>query len=73
MAFESLTITPDQKTLFTATENALFQDGLDVTTTTGTRSRILQYNLVSGQPEKEYLYITDAVAEAPNPATGFTD
>ncbi len=27
LAFESLTISPDQKTLFTATENALFQDG----------------------------------------------
>ncbi|MBD2448882.1 phytase [Nostoc sp. FACHB-152] len=72
LAFESLTITPDQKTLFTATENALFQDGATTTTTTGTRSRILQYNLVSGQPEKEYLYITDP-SITPNPATGFSD
>ncbi|MBD2199935.1 MULTISPECIES: 5'/3'-nucleotidase SurE [Calothrix] len=72
LAFESLTITPDQKTLFTATENALFQDGSRVTTTTGSRSRILQYNLVTGQPEKEYLYITDA-SVTPNPATGFSD
>ncbi|MBD2435347.1 phytase [Nostoc sp. FACHB-110] len=72
LAFESLTITPDQKTLFTATENALFQDGATTTTTTGTRSRILQYNLVSGQPEKEYLYITDP-SVTPNPATGFSD
>ncbi|MCC5650816.1 phytase [Nostoc sp. XA013] len=72
LAFESLTITPDQKTLFTATENALFQDGPKVTTTTGSRSRILQYNLVTGQPEKEYLYTTDA-SVTPNPTTGFTD
>ncbi|BAZ40618.1 phytase [Calothrix sp. NIES-4101] len=72
LAFESLTITPDQKTLFTATENALFQDGPRVSTTTGSRSRILQYNLVTGQPEKEYLYITDA-SVTPNPATGATD
>ncbi|BCL37973.1 phytase [Nostoc sp. MS1] len=72
LAFESLTITPDQKTLYTATENALFQDGPTTTTTTGTRSRIIQYNLVSGQPEKEYLYITDP-AVTPNPATGFRD
>ncbi|MBW4560192.1 MAG: phytase [Mojavia pulchra JT2-VF2] len=71
LAFESLTITPDQKTLFTATENALFQDGPLASITNGTRSRILQYNLVSGQPEKEYLYITDAVAQPPNPANGF--
>lgn len=71
LAFESLTITPDQKTLFTATENALFQDGPVASTDTGTRSRILQYNLTSGQPEKEYLYITDAVAVAPNPTDAF--
>ncbi|WP_414566872.1 phytase [Nostoc sp. CCY 9925] len=73
LAFESLTITPDQKTLFTATENALSQDGLRASLTSGSRSRILQYNLVNGQPEKEYLYITDAIPEAPNPSTGFAD
>ena len=65
LAYESLTITPDQKTLFTATESALFQDGAISTTTTSSRSRIIQYNLVTGQPEKEYLYITDPIAKAP--------
>ncbi|MEH2036097.1 phytase [Nostoc sp.] len=73
LAFENLTITPDQKTLFTATENALFQDGLKASLTSGSRSRILQYNLVSGQPEKEYLYVTDAITQAPNPSTGSAD
>ncbi|MEH2260069.1 phytase [Nostoc sp.] len=73
LAFESLTITPDEKTLFTATENALSQDGLKASLTSGSRSRILQYNLVSGQPEKEYLYITDAIPESPNPSTGLAD
>ncbi|MDD1462208.1 phytase, partial [Dolichospermum sp. ST_sed2] len=69
LAFESLTITPDQKTLYTATENALFQDGPRTTLTTGSRSRIIQYNLVSGQPEKEYLYIADPIAKAPTGGT----
>ncbi|MEH1947928.1 MAG: phytase [Nostoc sp.] len=73
LAFESLTITPDQKTLFTATENALSQDGLKASLTSGSPSRILQYNLVTGQPEKEYLYITDAIPESPNPSTGSAD
>ncbi|WP_404786992.1 phytase [Altericista sp. CCNU0014] len=72
LAFESLTITPNQKTLYTATENSLFQDGGVANPTTGTRSRILQYNLASGQPEKEYLYITDPVAVPPNPAGQFS-
>ncbi|MFM6133242.1 MAG: phytase, partial [Sphaerospermopsis kisseleviana] len=65
LAFESLTISPDQKTLFTATESTLFQDGGIATTTASARSRIIQYNLVTGQPEKEYLYITDPIAKAP--------
>ena len=69
LAFESLSITPDQKTLFTATESALFQDGAISTTTTGARSRIIQYNLVTGQPEKEYLYVTDPIAKAPTGGT----
>jgi myo-inositol-hexaphosphate 3-phosphohydrolase len=72
LAFESLTITPDQKTLYTATENALFQDGTVATPASGTRSRILQYNLASGQPDKEYIYITDPVAVAPNPDSAFS-
>jgi phosphodiesterase/alkaline phosphatase D-like protein len=71
LAFESLTISPNQKTLYTATENALFQDGAAADASTGTRSRILQYSLKSGQPEKEYLYVTDSVAVPPNPATAF--
>lgn len=71
LAFESLTITPNQQFLFTATENALAQDGSVASLTAGSRNRIIQYNLVTGQPEKEYLYVTDPVALPPNPATGF--
>lgn len=71
LSFESLTIAPNQKMLYTATENALFQDGLPATVNNGSRSRIVQYNLVSGQPDKEYLYVTDPVAIPPNPANQF--
>jgi phosphodiesterase/alkaline phosphatase D-like protein len=73
LAFESLTITPDQKTLYTATESALFTDGAVSTVAAGTRARIVQFNLATGQPEKEYLYNADAIAKAPNPATGAAD
>ena len=70
-AFESLTISPDRRTLYTATENSLFQDGTIATTTTGTNSRIVQYNLATGLAEKEYIYQTDRVAVTPTPATAF--
>ena len=71
LAFENLTITPDGKFLFTATENALVQDGPVATTNTGSRSRILKYNLTTGQPEQEFVYLTDPVAVPAVPETGF--
>jgi 3-phytase len=52
LACENLTITPDWKFLFAATENALVQDGPLATITTGSRSRILKYNLTTGQPDQ---------------------
>jgi hypothetical protein len=61
LAFESLTITPDKKHLFTATENALIQDGTVAKPNISTPCRILQYNLLNNQPEKEFLYQTEPV------------
>lgn len=72
LAFENLTITPDGRFLFTATENALVQDGPSATTNTGSRSRILKYNLTTGQPEQEFLYLTDPVAVPAVPETAFS-
>lgn len=62
LAFESLTITPDKKRLFTATENALIQDGVAAKPNIGSPCRILQYNLLNNQPEKEFLYQTEPVS-----------
>lgn len=71
LAFESLTISPDKGYLFTATENALFQDGNVSTTANGSPSRIVKYNLVTGQPEQEFLYNVEPVTFPPNPPGGF--
>ena len=62
LAFESLAITPNQETLFVATENALLQDGYLADINAGSPCRILQYNLLTGQPEREYLYMTEPLA-----------
>jgi hypothetical protein len=61
LAFESLTITPNNQSLFTATENALIQDGAAAKPSLRTPCRILQYNLANNQPEKEFLYQTEPV------------
>ncbi|WP_045052883.1 esterase-like activity of phytase family protein [Aliterella atlantica] len=73
LAFESLTIVPSQKYLFTATENALFQDGAVATVNNGSLSRILRFNLDTNKPAAEYLYIADKVAEPPTTANGLNN
>lgn len=72
LAFESGAITPDGRTFFTASENALVQDGPAGSVTNDTRSRLLRYDLTTGQPNGEFLYETDRVAFAPQPSNGFT-
>lgn len=67
LAFESLTVSPSQNFLFTATENALLQDGPASTITTSTSSRIVKYDLATGQAVAEFAYIADAVSTTPIP------
>lgn len=61
LAFEALTITPNQQYLYTATENALLQDGAEAKPGSTTPCRILEFNLTTQQAGKEFLYITDPV------------
>ncbi len=71
LAFESLTVTPDQRFLYTATENALVQDGPAANLDVESPSRILRYDLLTGQPDKEVLYFTDPVAAETVPPGAF--
>ena len=72
LSFESLTLTPDRKYLFTATENALVQDGAVVSLETGSPCRILRYDAVSGNPEASFLYITEPLPAGANPVGKLT-
>jgi 3-phytase/alkaline phosphatase D len=72
LAFESLTVTPDKSTLYTATENALFQDGPEATLDSGSASRIVKYDVASGREVAEYVYVTEPVAAEPVPAGSFS-
>lgn len=71
LAFESLAATPDEQFLYTATENALFQDGPAATLSTGSPCRILQYDLGDGEPKREFFYVTEEIPDVPVPATAF--
>ncbi len=72
-AFESLTITPDERFLYTAVENALVQDGTASTLEAESAVRILQYDLRTGKPGKEFLYLSDPIPTDSNPPGGFAD
>lgn len=71
LAFENLTITPDKRFLYTATENALFQDGPNADVEQPSLSRILKYDLATGEAIASYVYEIDPVPEAPEPADAF--
>lgn len=72
LAFESAGLTPQGQFLFTATENALAQDGPAATLTTTSSSRILRYNTRTGRLDKEFVYEVERVQDEPVPATGFS-
>ncbi|MDJ0552975.1 MAG: phytase [Microcoleaceae cyanobacterium MO_207.B10] len=73
LAFESLTITPNQRYLYTATENSLVQDGGISTLEDEGTSRIIKYDLETGETVKEFLYFVDPIPDTPDPADGFAD
>jgi 3-phytase len=56
LAFESLTLTPDHRTLVTATESSLVQDGMYSTHSEGSNSRVLEFTAPGFQPAHEYVY-----------------
>jgi hypothetical protein len=56
LAFESIAITPDGKTLWTMSENGLAQDSLPTAVGRGSRARMLSFDLDSGKAGAEYIY-----------------
>src|SRR5262249_16228700 len=73
LAFESLTVSPDGRSLYTANEAAMLQDG--AVSGLGTRSpvRIVRYDRASRLPLQEFLYHVDPIPAVPNPPSGAKD
>ena len=71
LAFESLTANNDS--LYTATENALVQDGPPATLTNGSPSRVLEYDLASKRPGREFVYMVSPIPAGSNPPGLFAD
>ncbi len=71
LGFESAATPPNGRFVFTGTEAALAQDGPPATLAAGSPARLLRYNLQTGTLDRQYLYWTDPIAEAPVPANQF--
>jgi hypothetical protein len=71
LGFESAGTTRSDHTLFTANEGALVQDGPPATVGAGSPVRILRYDLKRGVAERQFVYMTDPIAEPPVPANQF--
>ncbi len=66
LAFESLSFSTDGKTLYTATENALVQDGPAAAPGVGSPARILSFDTGTGAAGPEYAYPVEPVALPPS-------
>jgi len=61
LSFESLTSTPNGRYLYTATENALVQDGEMPTIDDGTPSRVLEYRTAGVRPGRQWAYEVEPI------------
>lgn len=64
--FEGLSVSPDGRQLFAATESSLRQDGPSATFEAGSINRIVVYDLPVNHAPREYAYRTEAVPRLPN-------
>jgi hypothetical protein len=71
LAFESLTLSTDRSKVYTATENALVQDGPSAAVGQGTLSRVIEFDKASGSRLAEYAYEVAPVVAAPIPSGTF--
>jgi hypothetical protein len=65
LGFEGLALSPDGRTLYTATENALLQDGDKASLAAGSPARLLVLDLAEGKVTGDYLYETEKIFQAP--------
>ncbi len=71
LGFESAGNAPNGRFAFTGVEGALVQDGPAASLAAGSPARLVRYHLRRGVVDRQYLYWTDPIAEAPNPPGSF--
>ncbi|MGH3031858.1 MAG: esterase-like activity of phytase family protein [Gaiellaceae bacterium] len=71
LGFESAATPPNGRFLFSGTEGALVQDGPAASLTAASPARLVRYNLQIRRLDRQYVYLTDRIAEPPVPPTSF--
>jgi len=71
LAFESLTLSVDRAHVYAATENALVQDGPAADVSNRSPSRVVKYDVASGNALAEFVYMVETVAAPPVPSGQF--
>ncbi len=59
LAFESLSLSWDGSKIWTATENALHQDGPSASVDDSSPIRMVEFDIATGVAERQFIYITD--------------
>jgi hypothetical protein len=72
LGFESAGVPNNGRFAFTGTENALIQDGPAATVAGGSPARLMRYDLERGRLDRQWVYVTDPVAQPPVPPTQFS-
>ena len=73
LAFESLTVTPNNRYLYAATEASLQQDGAPSTLTEGSPARVIEYKLWGAKLKREFVYEVAPIPKDTDPPGGFAD
>lgn len=71
--FEAMAVSADRKTLFVANEGAIVQDGSLATVTSDSKVRITAYDIATGAPTGEFVYVVAPIPKEtplpPGPST----
>jgi hypothetical protein len=72
--FEGMTVAPDGKRVWVAMEGSIYEDGAAPTVASGGAPlRITQYDLASGQAQRQIAYQADAIPHRPMPPNAYAD
>jgi hypothetical protein len=69
--FESLALSPNRDRIYTANANALVQDGPATAIGQSSVSRLIEFNVTTGNAMAEFAYVVEPLVQEPSPPTAY--